>query len=48
MYPSKNTFLKISTVGGRNMWQDTLLTLREIYVFVCALVGFVSQDDEFI
>ena len=28
IYPSKNTSLKMATVGGRNMWEATLLIIQ--------------------
>ena len=43
IYPSKNTSLKMTTIGGRNMWGAALFILQQIYISVYAFVSFVSH-----
>ena len=46
IYPSKNASLKMVTKrGAQNKYEATRFITQQIYVFICALVGFVSHNE---
>jgi len=45
IYSSKNTTLKVATIGGRNMWDATLFIVKQICISVYALVCRISHNE---